>query len=155
MITKQDVYSNAREARDRAKAAKDDYDEAVEAYEAANRDSIEAQAAYEDAESVYESAIADYAAAREARARVQAEEDVCADSAEDAHAEDLGFSKSARKCESGNLITLCDWKDTQEPSYNALTTSLMDKGRKKILGRHYKIKCATCGQQRFSMEVVR
>lgn len=69
--------------------------------------------------------------------------------------EDLGFSKSARKCESGNLITLCDWKDTQEPSYNALTTSLMDKGRKKILGRHYKIKCATCGQQRFSMEVVR
>lgn len=92
MTNKQDVYSVARDARDRVKAAKDDYDEAeyanesakddydeaVEAFEAANRDSIEAQAAYEDAESVYESAIADYAAAREARARVQAAEDVCA-----------------------------------------------------------------------------
>jgi hypothetical protein len=112
MTNKQDVYSVARDARDRVKAAKDDYDEAeyanesakddydeaVEAFEAANRDSIEAQAAYEDAESVYESAIADYAAAREARARVQAAEDFLAvlDRAMDSHADCVAVNDAAR-----------------------------------------------------------
>lgn len=112
MTNKQDVYSVARDARDRVKATKDDYedaeyanesavadyDEAVEAFEAANRDSIEAQAAYEDAESVYEEAIADYAAAREARARVQAAEDFLAvlDRAMDSHADCVAVNDAAR-----------------------------------------------------------
>jgi len=68
--------------------------------------------------------------------------------------DDLGFNQQVRKCESGNLFIECDWKDTEEVSYEAETTALDDNSQKQILGRHYMIKCDTCKQERFQMEVI-